>query len=221
MPPAALFEDALAEHIAVAERCRRTLGPAFAAMAETWARTVRGGGRILLFGNGGSAADAQHLAAELSVRFGADRPALPALALCADGVALTACANDLGYERVFARQIEALGRPGDLAVGLSTSGCSANVIEALKTARRLGLGAAGFTGGDGGAMAGLADPLILVPSTVTARIQEMHIAIGHALCAALEAELGLVPGGEAAAERPGTDEGCAAVRPRGLGRAKR
>src|SRR5581483_4395157 len=162
MPSTVAFEDALAEHVAVAEACRRTLGAAFAAMLAAWQRTVRGGGRLLFFGNGGSAADAAHLAAELSVRFGADRPALPALALGADTVALTACANDLGYERVFARQIEAVGRAGDLAVGLSTSGRSGNVIEALKTARRLGLGAAGFTGGDGGAMVGLADPLIVV-----------------------------------------------------------
>jgi D-sedoheptulose 7-phosphate isomerase len=191
MPAADLFDRAFAEHIAVAESCRRTLGPAFEAMLAAWTRTVRGGGKLLLFGNGGSASDAQHLAAELSVRFDKDRRALPALALGAETAALTACANDFGYERVFARQIEAIGRPGDLALGISTSGRSANVIAALQTARAMGLTAAGLTGRDGGAMKGLADPLLVVPSDVTARIQEMHITIGQTLCAALEAELGL------------------------------
>ena len=191
MPAAALFDRAFAQHIALAEECRRTLAPAFAAMLAVWADTVRGGGKIMLFGNGGSASDALHLAAELSVRFDKDRRALPALALGAETAALTACANDLGYERVFARQIEALGRPGDLAVAISTSGRSPNVLAALKTARAMGIGAAGLTGRDGGAMKGLADPLIIVPSDVTARIQEMHITIGQTLCAALEAELGL------------------------------
>jgi len=191
MPAAELFDKAFADHLAVAEACRRTLGPAFAAMLEAWARTVRGGGKLMFFGNGGSASDALHLAAELSVRFEKDRRALPGMALGAETAALTACANDLGYDRVFARQIEALGRPGDLALGISTSGRSANVIEALKTARAMGLTAAGFTGGEGGAMMGLADPLLVVPSAVTARIQEMHIALGQMLCGALEAELGL------------------------------
>jgi D-sedoheptulose 7-phosphate isomerase len=191
MRPADLFDHAFAEHLAVAEACRSTLAPAFAAMLDAWTKAVRGGGKILFFGNGGSASDAQHLAAELSVRFSKNRRALPGLALGAETAALTACANDLGYERVFARQIEAIGKPGDLALGISTSGRSANVIEALKTARAMGLTAVGFTGGDGGAMTGLAEPLLIVPSTVTARIQEMHITLGQTLCAALEAELGL------------------------------
>jgi D-sedoheptulose 7-phosphate isomerase len=191
MTPADLFDRAFAEHLAVAEACRRTLAPAFAAMADAWARTVRGGGKLMFFGNGGSASDALHLAAELSVRFERDRRALPAMALGAETAALTGCANDLGYERVFARQIEALGRPGDLALAISTSGRSPNVIEALRTARAMGIATAGFTGGDGGAMLGLADPLLVVPSAVTARIQEMHIALGQMLCGALEAELGL------------------------------
>jgi D-sedoheptulose 7-phosphate isomerase len=191
MPAADLFEQAFADHVALAETCRRTLGPAFAAMLDAWTQTIRRGGKLMFFGNGGSASDAQHLAAELSVRFAKDRRALPALALGAETAALTACANDLGYERVFARQVEALGRPGDLAFAISTSGRSANVLEALRTARAMGLTAAGLTGGDGGAMKGLADPLIVVPSTVTARIQEMHITLGQTLCQALERELGL------------------------------
>jgi D-sedoheptulose 7-phosphate isomerase len=160
-------------------------------MLDAWTQTIRRGGKLMFFGNGGSASDAQHLAAELSVRFAKDRRALPALALGAETAALTACANDLGYERVFARQVEALGRPGDLAFAISTSGRSANVLEALRTARAMGLTAAGLTGGDGGAMKDLADPLIVVPSTVTARIQEMHITLGQTLCQALERELGL------------------------------
>jgi D-sedoheptulose 7-phosphate isomerase len=191
MPAAALFDRALTEHIAVAEATRRTLAAPFAAMLRAWSDTIRGGGKLMFFGNGGSASDALHLAAELSVRFSKTRRALPAMALGAETAALTACANDFGYDRVFARQIESLGRPGDLALAISTSGRSPNIIEGLKTARAMGIAAAGLGGGDGGAMAGLAQPLILVPSTVTARIQELHITLGQMLCAGLEAELGL------------------------------
>ena len=163
----------------------------FAWLAATAAETVRAGGKILFFGNGGSAADAQHLATELVVRFERDRAALAAIALTTDSSALTAIGNDLGFEALFARQVEALGRAGDLAIGLSTSGRSPNVIAGLRAARAGGLAAAALTGGDGGDLVGLADPLLIVPSRETARIQEMHITIGHALCAALEAALGL------------------------------
>jgi D-sedoheptulose 7-phosphate isomerase len=186
-----LFDAALAEHLAVAEACRRELRAAFDAMLSAWASTIRGGGKIMFFGNGGSASDAQHLAAELSVRFHQNRRALPAMALGAETAALTACANDFGYERVFARMIEALGRPGDLALAISTSGRSANIIEALKTARSLGIATAGFTGREGGAMKDIADTLIIVPSNTTARIQEMHITLGQMLCESVERELGL------------------------------
>ncbi len=163
----------------------------FAWLAATAAETVRAGGKILFFGNGGSAADAQHLATELVVRFERDRAALAAIALTTDSSALTAIGNDLGFEALFARQVEALGRAGDLAIGLSTSGRSPNVIAGLRAARAGGLAAAALTGGDGGDLVGLADPLLIVPSRETARIQEMHITIGHAFCAALEAALGL------------------------------
>jgi D-sedoheptulose 7-phosphate isomerase len=186
------FDSALAEHAAVLAATRQGLREAFAAMLEAWLKAIRAGGKILFFGNGGSAADAQHLAAELSVRFSRNRRAIAALALAADGPALTACANDFGFERVFARQIEALGRPGDLALAITTSGQSPNVIAALQTARALGLDAAAFGGGDGGQLKDLAEPLLIVPSHVTARIQEMHITLGQMLCAALEQELGLV-----------------------------
>ena len=153
---------------------------------------LRGGGKLLLFGNGGSAADAQHIAAELIIRYKTDRPAMSAIALTMDSSALTACGNDLGFDALFERQIEGLGRPGDAAVGLSTSGNSANVLRALARARAMSLKTVGLTGGSGGRMHGLCDALIIVPSPVTARIQEMHITIGHVLCKALEERLGLV-----------------------------
>ena len=144
------------------------------------------------FGNGGSAADAQHLATELTVRFSKNRAPIAALALTTDSSALTAIGNDLGFDEVFARQVAALGKPGDVAIGISTSGRSNNVIRALDAARKMGLVSAALSGNDGGALKGLADPLLVVPSKVTARIQEMHITLGQMLCAALERELGLV-----------------------------
>jgi len=183
------FED----HLTVAAKTRDTLGPALEAMHQAWRKTIRGGGKILFFGNGGSASDAQHLATELSVRYIKDRAPIPGLALTTDTSSLTAIGNDMGFEQLFARQIEALGRPGDLALGFSTSGTSPNVIAGLKMAKEKGLTAGGFTGRDGGVMLGLADPLLVVPSDSTARIQEMHITLGHLLCGALEKELGLVP----------------------------
>lgn len=139
------------------------------------------GGKILLCGNGGSAADAQHLAAEFVNRFLIDRPALPALALTTDASALTAIGNDLDFSQIFARQVEALGRKGDMLVGISTSGSSANVLAALQSARRAGLCTLGLTG-QGGDMAPFCDILLAVPSRHTPLIQETHIAAGHLLC---------------------------------------
>ena len=187
-----LFEREFDEHLAVAAASKAALGPAFRRMLDVWVRCIRGGGKIMFFGNGGSAGDAQHLATELVVRYRQDRAPIAGLALTTDSSLLTAGANDLGFERIFARQIEALGRPGDIALGISTSGRSPNVIVALEAARRMGLVAAAFGGGDGGRLPGLADPLILVPAKKADRIQEMHIAIGQMLCAGLEQELGLV-----------------------------
>jgi D-sedoheptulose 7-phosphate isomerase len=187
-----LFEREFEEHQAVAAATRAALGPAFRRMLDAWLACIRGGGKIMFFGNGGSAGDAQHLATELAIRYGKDRKALAGLALTTDSSAVTAAGNDLGFERIFARQIEALGRPGDLALGITTSGRSPNVILALETARRMGIQAAAFSGGDGGRLPGLADPLLIVPTKVTARIQEMHITLGQMLCAGLEQELGLV-----------------------------
>ncbi len=157
--------------------------------AEALVTALRGGRTLLFFGNGGSAADAQHLAAEFVNRYVRDRPALPALALTTDTSVLTSIANDSEFKSVFARQVEAIGRPGDVAVGISTSGRSANVIEGLRTARARRLVTIGFCGEGGGAMRGLCDHLISVPSKTTARIQEVHILVGHILCQIVEETL--------------------------------
>ena len=149
---------------------------------DACAGSLQDGGKILFFGNGGSAADAQHLAAELTVKYERVRLALAAVALTTDTSTLTAIAHDFGFEDVFRRQIEALGKPGDLAIGISTSGRSPNVVAGLKAATAQGLVAAALSGGTGGDLVGVADPLIVVPSDRTSRIQEMHIAIGHMLC---------------------------------------
>src|SRR3974390_1041703 len=191
MDLAAFFEAEFAEHHDTARRTETALAGAFADLVATCAKAIRGGGKCLFFGNGGSAADAQHLATELTIRYKANRAAIAAIALTTDTSALTAAGNDLGFERVFARQIEALGKPGDVAIAISTSGKSPNVLAALKQARAMGLVTAAFGGPGGGGMAGPADPLLAVPSGTTARIQEMHITLGQMLCGALEIELGL------------------------------
>ncbi len=151
--------------------------------------TLRAGKKILIFGNGGSAADAQHIAAELVGRYKSERRGLPAIALTTDTSALTAIANDFGYKRVFERQVEALANEGDLLIGLSTSGNSANVNRALKLGRELGCKTIGLSGRDGGKMNGLCDLNIIVPSDDTPRIQEMHIMIGHILCQAVDSTI--------------------------------
>jgi D-sedoheptulose 7-phosphate isomerase len=147
---------------------------------------------LLLCGNGGSAADAQHIAAEFTVRFLNDRTALRAMALATDCSSLTATGNDLGFERVFARQLEAHGRPGDVLIAISTSGNSPNILAALDVARTSQVRTIAMTGAGGGKAASRADHLLAVPSTSTARIQEMHILIGHALCGAVERRLGFL-----------------------------
>ncbi len=168
------------------------LSEPFAASLRLLEHAVRASGKVLLFGNGGSAADAQHIAAELVIRYKADRAPIAAIALSTDTSALTACGNDLGFDAIFERQVEALGQPHDIALGISTSGNSPNVLRGLRQARAMGLQTLGLTGGTGGQMPALCDALIVVPSAVTARIQEMHITIGHMLCKALEQRLGLV-----------------------------
>ena len=192
MDLAAFFNSEMEQHAAVAKATQGALATPFQALVTASVKSLRNGGKLLFFGNGGSAADCQHLATELTVRYKTDRAPIAAIALTTDSSALTAGANDLGFEQVFARQIQALGKPGDVAVGISTSGQSPNVLEALRAARAGGLIAAGLSGRGGGEMPGLADPLLIVPSDVTARIQEMHITLGQMLCGALEIELGLI-----------------------------
>ena len=150
---------------------------------------LRAGGKLLFFGNGGSAADAQHLAAEFVGRFVRERAGLPAIALTTDSSILTAVGNDYGFDRVFARQLEALGRAGDVAIGISTSGNSPNVLEGIKAAKRQRLTTIGLSGKDGGILAKEADLTITISSTSTARIQECHIAVGHLLCELTEEAL--------------------------------
>jgi D-sedoheptulose 7-phosphate isomerase len=150
--------------------------------------TLEAGHKILLCGNGGSAADAQHIAAELTGRYKIERKGLPAIALTTDTSALTAIGNDYGYEHVFSRQVEALARKGDLLIGISTSGNSRNVIYALQKAKEIGCRTIGFSGKGGGKMNDVCDLNIIVPSDDTARIQEMHIMIGHILCQLIDNE---------------------------------
>lgn len=167
-----------------------------AAMADTIAdvansciSALNAGNKILFAGNGGSAADSQHLAAELVGRFGYDRPGLPAIALTTDTSILTAIGNDYGFDQIFSRQVQALGRPGDVLIGYSTSGNSANVLAAFDAAKRLGIFTVGMTGNKGGLICGQSDCLVEVPSPITAQIQEAHIAIGHIICDMIEQTL--------------------------------
>ena len=178
----ALIDGEFAEHLGIVEATRQAIREPLAKLAEACVTSLKSGGKVLFCGNGGSAADSQHLATELVVRYRLNRPALASIALTTDTSLLTAAANDCSFDEVFSRQVEALGRPGDVFIGISTSGNSPNVLKALEAARKIGLVPAGFSGRDGGKMVGLADPLLIVPSNVTARIQEMHILIGHILC---------------------------------------
>ncbi len=185
------ISDYLARSAEVLERMRDDgpLHAAIGAAAALCAGALRQGGKILFCGNGGSAADAQHLAAELVSRFMYDRPGMAALALTVDSSALTGIGNDYGFERLFARQVEALGRAGDVLVGISTSGRSANVLAAMGAARGLGMGTVALTGRDGGGMAALADAEIRIPSDSTPLIQQGQLAAGHLLCLLLEETL--------------------------------
>jgi phosphoheptose isomerase len=172
------------------QESRRRLRAAIVEAADAIASSLARDGKLLVCGNGGSAADAQHLAGELVGRFKApDRPGLPAVALTADGAVLTAWANDVGFESVFARQVEALGRPGDVLLGISTSGRSRNVVRAFETARRRGLRCIALLGGDGGQVQPLADLAVTVPTSDTQRVQEVQIAVIHLLCELVEARL--------------------------------
>lgn len=188
----AFWQSEFDEHEAVAKATRQALAEPFDRMLAAATACIRSGGKILFFGNGGSAADAQHLATELTVRYKTDRAPIAAIALTTDTSALTAIGNDFGFEYLFSRQVEALGKKGDVIIAISTSGNSKNVINALTAARKMGIVTVGFSGKTGGNMAPLCDILLNVPSTTTARIQEMHITLGQMLCGALEINLGLV-----------------------------
>lgn len=181
------FKRRLDDHRAVFERVEALIEPTVT-LAEAAISVLHAGGKLLLCGNGGSAADAQHIATEFTVRFETTRPGLPAIALTTDTSAITAASNDLGYDQVFARQVDALGRPGDMLIGFTTSGTSPSVLEALVFAREAGLATACLTGRDGGEVAalGLADHCLIVPSDKTSHIQEAHIFLGHLLCAAAD-----------------------------------
>jgi D-sedoheptulose 7-phosphate isomerase len=179
---AAVFDETIALH----QRVRALDHAPIVAAAAAIRGAFTAGARLLIFGNGGSAADAQHMAAELVGRFECERAAMPALALSTDTSVLTSVGNDYGFARVFVRQIEGLGRPGDVAFGITTSGNSPNVVEALNTARSHGLMTVALTGGDGGKAGAAADIHVNVPAASAARVQEVHRTIIHAICALVE-----------------------------------
>ncbi|HSY05353.1 MAG TPA: SIS domain-containing protein [Steroidobacteraceae bacterium] len=180
------IHDVFAEHAAVVARAADELPPLIERIVTLAHDCLRGGHKILACGNGGSAADAQHLVAELVGRFREERRALPGIALTADSATLTALGNDYGYAQVFARQVEALARPGDLLFAISTSGNSANVVQAARTARALGCKVAALTGAHGGQLADHADVVLRAPSAVVERIQEMHTLCIHAIADSLD-----------------------------------
>jgi D-sedoheptulose 7-phosphate isomerase len=186
--PAEVVTATLAASARVHEQAQSSSLTATVAAAEAMVAALRAGGKILVCGNGGSAADAQHFAAELVGRFERDRPALASIALTTDTSILTAIANDSAYAKVFARQVEAIGREGDVLVGISTSGGSGNVLEALVVGRLRGMTTIALTGRDGGVVGASADIHINVPSDSTARAQEVHRTLLHAICELVERE---------------------------------
>jgi len=190
MPEA--FADLVARRLDDAARlhteCRSAAAPA-AAAAEAMLTSIRGGGKVLVCGNGGSASDAQHFAAELVGRFQINRPAMASLALTTDTSILTAIANDFSYDEVFSRQVEALGAPGDVLLGISTSGASPSVLAAFALAKARGIVTVALTGRDGGAIGAAADIHVNVPAVSTARVQEVHRTLMHAICELVEREL--------------------------------
>lgn len=178
----ARLTEAVTDARRLMERLVAEQGEVVVTAARLMAQTIKDGGKILIFGNGGSAADAQHLAAEFVNRFQVERPPLAALALTTDTSVLTSIANDYTFTEVFAKQVRALGKPGDAALGISTSGSSPNVVLALEVAHELGLRTLALSGGEGGPVAARAEVAIIVPSRNTPRIQEVHITVGHVLC---------------------------------------
>ncbi|MFH0791470.1 MAG: D-sedoheptulose 7-phosphate isomerase [Candidatus Omnitrophota bacterium] len=180
------IKDILLESIQIKEEVLRSYVGEIKDIADLVIDCLKKDGKIILFGNGGSASDCQHIAAEFIGRFKKDRTALAAVALTTNTSVLTSLANDYGYETVFARQVEALGRKNDIVIGISTSGKAKNVALGIKQAKKNGLKTIIFTGGDGGEIVKLADVSFVVPSSVTARIQEVHITVGHIICELVE-----------------------------------
>jgi D-sedoheptulose 7-phosphate isomerase len=183
------IEDALAESAYVKLLLMQRQAGVIEEIGKALVRALRAGRRIYLFGNGGSAADAQHIAAELEARFLRERRALPAQALTTNTSTLTAIGNDYGYERTFARQVEAYARPGDAVIAISTSGNSPNVLEGVRRAKKARAATIGFTNADGGKLRGLVDLCLQVPSRDTQRVQECHLTVGHVLCDIIESSL--------------------------------
>ncbi|RJO64339.1 MAG: SIS domain-containing protein [Candidatus Omnitrophota bacterium] len=184
-----IIKDSLLESIQVKEDLLHTGITEIMEIADIVIECLKKGGKVIFFGNGGSASDSQHLAAELVGRFKKDRRPLPSIALTTNTSILTALANDYGYDIVFAKQIEALGSVNDVAIGISTSGKAKNVIQGIKQAKKMGIKTVVFTGGDGGELAKLADTAMVISSTNTARIQEVHITLGHIICELVEQAL--------------------------------
>lgn len=178
--------EIILESIQIKEKLLKNQVTQIMEIAKLLIEGLKKGGKLIIFGNGGSASDAQHIAAELVGRFQKERKALAAIALTTNTSVLTALANDYGYDLVFSRQLEALARKNDLVLGISTSGKAKNVLSALRLAKKMGLKTVALTGGDGGELVKLADLALVVPSSVTARIQEAHITIGHILCELIE-----------------------------------
>lgn len=181
---ASQFEETARNFLAL-----KSLSAVISSAADLWIATLKAGGKIVFCGNGGSAADAQHLAAELTGRYLMNRPAMAGLALTTDTSALTAIGNDFGYDVVFSRQLEALGKKGDVLYAISTSGNSPNVLKAIESAKAMGIKVIGITGEGGGKMADVCDIMIPVPAKQSNHIQEMHIAVGHLLCELAEKAL--------------------------------
>ena len=186
------YNKELQEHIAVCQLTQAKLFKDFTKLYNACLQSIKNGGKIIFFGNGGSAADSQHLATELTVRYKETRKSIAAIALTCDTSTLTAISNDFSFDLLFSRQIEAIGKKEDIAIGISTSGISKNVIKGLEAAKKMNIVTAALSGNDGGKLLEVANPVLIVPSNTTSRIQEMHITLGQMLCGAIEQGLHLV-----------------------------
>ncbi len=185
------WQNEMQSHEECVKKTNDLLQQDFNDVLDVCVNAIKNGNKIMFLGNGGSAADAQHLATELSVRFIKNRAPIAAIALTTDTSTLTAAGNDLGFDHIFSRQIEAIGQKGDVVIAISTSGKSPNIIKSLEMARSKNITKIGFSGRDGGDMPALCDHMLIVPSNITSRIQEMHILLGHMLCGSLEQKLDL------------------------------